>query len=118
MCILVLAEDLEARAPKSSAQTKISRQHTASEGASHARRATGLAETAGAGWVSSKSVPTENPRCFHYLEQSDRQEKFSMFQQDVYYCCIAAVLLYQYRQFDGRHGKNENYVIVTTRPEP
>ena len=55
-------------------------QHTASEGASHVRRAAGLAETAGAGWlVSSKSVPTENPRCFHYLEQNDLQENFSMF---------------------------------------
>ena len=31
--------------------------------------------------------------------------------------CITAVLLYQYRHFDGRSGKNEKYVIVTTRPE-
>ena len=34
---------------------------------SHARRATGLAKTAGAGrWVWSESVPTENPRRFHF----------------------------------------------------
>ena len=53
-------------------------QHTASEGASHARRATGLADAAGAGRrVWNESVPTENPRRFHYLEQGDLQEKFS-----------------------------------------
>ena len=80
-------------------------QHTASEGASHARRAAGLAETAGAGWwVSSKSVPTENPRRFHYLEQSDLQEKFSMFSN----MCITAVLQYQYRHFDDRREKTKN----------
>ena len=28
--------------------------------------------------------------------------------------CITAVLLYQYRHFDGRRGKNEKYVVVTT----
>ena len=66
-------------------------QHTASVGASHTRRATGLAETAGAGrWVSSESVPTENPRSFHYLQQGDLQEKFPRFNMR-----IAAVLLYQ-----------------------
>ena len=48
-----------------------------SEGASHARRAAGLAETAGAGrWVSSEPVATENPGRFHYLEQGDLQQKF------------------------------------------
>ena len=41
-------------------------QHTASEGVSQSRRATGLAETTGAGrWVWSESGPTENPRRFH-----------------------------------------------------
>ena len=74
----------------------------------------GLAETAGARrWVSSELVLTENPGRFHYLEQSDLQEKFSMFNM-----CFTAVLVYQYRHFDGRRGKNEKYMIVTTRPEP
>ena len=55
-------------------------QHTASEGASHSRRATALVATAGAGrWVWSEPVPTENPRRFHYLEQGDLQEKFLTF---------------------------------------
>ena len=86
------------RLGSSSAQIECSNessgQHTASEGASHARRATGLAETAGAGrWVSSESVPTENPRRFHYLEQGDLQEKFPRFNN----MCVTAVLLYQYR---------------------
>ena len=50
--VLGLAEDLEARVVKSSPQTKASGQHTACEGASHGRRATGLAKTARAGrWV-------------------------------------------------------------------
>ena len=79
MCVVALAEDLEARALKSSAQTN-SGQHTESECASHARRATGLAETAGTRrWVSSELVPTENPGRFHYLEQGDLQEKFPRF---------------------------------------
>ena len=44
-------------------------QHAVIEGASYARRATELAETAGAGrWVSSQSVPTENPGRLHYLD--------------------------------------------------
>ena len=47
---------------------------------SRARRATGIAKTAGAGrWVWSESVPTENPRCFHYLDQGILQEKLSSF---------------------------------------
>ena len=51
-------------------------QHTASEVASHARQATGLAETAGTGrWVSSESVPAENPRRVHYLEQKEILKK-------------------------------------------
>ena len=86
------------RLGSSSAQIECSNensgQHTAIEGASHARRATGLAETAGAGWwVSSKSVPTEYPSCFHYLEQSDLQEKSSMFNNMcitvLLYCCTS-----------------------------
>ena len=73
---------------------KNSGQHTASKGASQPRRATGFAETAGAGrWVSSESVPTQNPRHFHYLEQGYLQEKFPRFNN----MCIIAVLLYQCR---------------------
>ena len=69
-------------------------QHTASEGVSRARRATELAETAGAGrWVSSESVPTENPRRFQYLEHDDLQENFPRFNN----MCTTAVLLCQYR---------------------
>ena len=69
-------------------------QHTASEGASHARQATGLADTAGAGrWVSSESVPTENPRRFHYWEQGNLQQQLPMLN----IVCITAVLVHQYR---------------------
>ena len=69
-------------------------QHTASECASHPRRTTGLAETAGARrWVSSKLVSTEKPERLHYLEQGDLHEKFPRF-NNIYYCCT---LLYQYR---------------------
>ena len=58
MCALGLTEDLEARVLKGKPG-----QHTASDGASYARRVTGLAETAGAGRrVSSETVPTENLR--------------------------------------------------------
>ena len=69
------------RLGSTSAQIKCSNesseQHSASEGAFHARRATGLEETAGARqWVSNDSIPTENPRRFHYFEQGDLQEKF------------------------------------------
>ena len=68
-------------------------QHTASECASRARRATGLAETAGAGrWVPSESVPTETPGIFHYLAQGDLRGKLPRFNS----MCITAVLLYQY----------------------
>ena len=71
-----------------------SRQDTANESASHARRTTGLVETAGAGrWVSSESAPTENPRHFHYLEQGYLQETSPRFDN----MCITAVLLYQCR---------------------
>ena len=79
----------------------------------------GLAETAGARrWVSSELVLTENPGRFHYLEQSDLQEKFPRFNM-----CITAVLLYQYRHYnnivDGRRAKNEKYVImITLDPNP
>lgn len=64
-------------------------QHTASEGASHERRARGLAETAGAGLrVSSETVPTENPRCCQYLDHSYLEERFSRF-HNMYHWCIA-----------------------------
>ena len=43
-------------------------QHTASDGASHVRQATGHAEAAGAGRsVSSETVPAENPRRYQYF---------------------------------------------------
>ena len=89
-----MAEDLEARALKIECSNESSGQYTASEVASHARQATGLAETAGAGrWVSSESVPTENPRRFQYLEHDDLQENFPRFNN----MCTTAVLLCQYR---------------------
>ena len=67
-------------------------QQNASEDASHARQATGIAETAGAGrWVSTESVPTENSRRFHYLEQGDLKKSSQGLTTR-----IAAVLLYQY----------------------
>ena len=114
MCVLALAEDLEDRTLKSSAQTKAPGNTPRAKARPTQDGRRGSQRTAGAGrWVSSKSVPTENPRRFHYLEQSDLQEKFSMFNM-----CINAVLLYQYRHFDGCRGKNEKYLIVTTRPVP
>ena len=70
VCVLGSAEHLEARVLKSSPQTKAP---------GNTRRAKAR-ETAGAGrWVWSESVPTENPRRFHYLEQGDLQEKLSSF---------------------------------------
>ena len=60
-------------------------QHTASEAASYSRRATGLADTAGAErWMWSESVPMENPTPFDYLEQGDLKEKFSSFNSMFY----------------------------------
>ena len=91
-------------------------QHTASEVASHARQATGLAETAGTGrWVSSESVPTENPRRFHYLEDKAIFMKSSQGSTTcvvLLYCCTSKDVV------DGRRGKNEKRVIMSTRPEP
>ena len=113
MCILVLAEDLEARAPKSSAQTKTSGSTPQAKARPTQDGRRGLqGQRERDGGCRAKSVPTENPRFFHYLEQSDLQEKFPMFNN----MRITAVLLYQYRHFDGRRGKNEKYVIVSTRP--
>ena len=82
------------RLGSSSAQIECSNESSKQQiGASPARRATGLAETARAGrWVSMELVPTENPRYFHYLKQGDLQAKFPSFN-----LCITAVLLYQYR---------------------
>ena len=69
-CVLGLAEDLEARVLNSSPQTKAS---------GNTPRAK-APKTAGAWWwVWSESVPTKNPRRFHYLEQGDLQEKLSSF---------------------------------------
>ena len=67
------------------------RKNATSDGASHARRATGLAETAGARRrVSSETAPTENPRRYNYLEQGDLQEKFPRLNNILaHYCCIA-----------------------------
>ena len=79
MRVVALAKDLEARALESNAQTKAPG-NTQREGASHEGRATGTAETAGAGrWVSSESIPTENPGRSHYLEKRNLQEKFLRF---------------------------------------
>ena len=114
MWVLALAEDLEARALKIESSNESSGQYTASEVASHARQATGLAETAGAGrWVSSESVPTKNPRRFHHLEQMAIFKKRSQGLTT----CISALLLYQYRHCGRPQWKNEKYLIMTTRPE-
>ena len=81
MCVLGLTEDLEARVLKG-------KPRATHDGASHARRATALAETEVAGQrVSSETFPTENRRHYHYLEQGDLQEKFPKL--NMYYCCIA-----------------------------
>ena len=82
------------RLGSSSAQIECSNESSKQQiGASPARRATGLAETARAGrWVSREFVLTENTRYFHYLKQGDLQAKFPRFNM-----CITAVLLYQYR---------------------
>ena len=115
MCILVSAEDLEARAPKSSAQTKTPGNTPRAKARPTQEGRLGLQrQRERDGRWRGKSVPTENPRCFHYFEQSDRQEKFSMFN----IMCITAVLLYQYRHFDGRRGKNEIRDCDHPRPEP
>ena len=83
--------------------TEISGQHTASEGASHARRETEFAEIAGAEqWVFSSSVQTETPRRFHYSEQGgDLQEKFPKVSQHVFllYCGSSSIYI-----VDGRRG--------------
>ena len=85
MWVLGLTEDLEARVLKESPG-----QHTASRRTSLARRATGLAETAGAGrWASSESARRSS-------------KNVPKLEQDV-----TTVLLYDNRHFDGRRGKND-----------
>ena len=64
MRIVVLAENLDARAHKSSAQTR-------TPGNTPQAKAR---PTQDGQHTASKSVPTENPRCFHYLEIIDLQE--------------------------------------------
>ena len=62
--------------------------------------------------MSSELVPTENPGRFHYLEQGDLQEKFPRFNNmciTAVYCCTSLDII-----VDGRRGKNEKYVIMTT----
>ena len=94
MCVSALAEDLKARALKLSAQTKAPGNTPRAKARPTQDGRRGL-QTGGAGrWVSSESVPTENPRRFHYLEQGDLQEKFPRFNN----MCVTAVLLYQYRR--------------------
>ena len=115
MWVLALAEDLEARALKIECSNESSGQYTASEVASHARQATGLAETAGAGrWVSSESVTMENPRRFHNLEHKEIFKKSSQGLTCVLllYCCTIIDIV------DGGRGKNEKCVIMTTRHDP
>ena len=83
LCVLGLTEGLQARVLKGKP-----REHTTSDGAPHARRATGFADTAWAGRrVSSETVPTETPRNYHYFEEGDLQEMFPRF-NNMYYCCI------------------------------
>ena len=66
--------------------------HTARGGTSHARRAAGLAETAGAErWESSESA-SRSSREVPKIEQH-----------------VTTVLLYENRRFDSRCGKNEKY---------
>ena len=50
---------------------------------------------------SSETVPTENPRRHHYLEQGDLQGRFPRF-NSLYYCSTTSIEV-----FDGRRGKNE-----------
>ena len=70
--VLGLAEVFEARVLKPSPQTKTPGNTPRAE----ARK------TAGAGWwVSNESVPTENPRRFHYSEQGDLQEQLPSFNE-------------------------------------
>ena len=65
MCILVLAEDLEARAPKSSPQTETPGNTPRAKARPTPRRAAGLAGTAGAGWwMSSKIGSDGKPEVF------------------------------------------------------
>ena len=95
--VLALAEDLEARALKSSARTKAPG-NTPRAKSRPTAQATRLAETAGAGrGVSSESVPTENPRPFHNLEQKAIFKKISQGSTCVLllYCCTTVV----YRPF-------------------
>ena len=86
MCVSALAEVLEARALKSSAQTTATHRERR-----RAPRMTGggaCRDSRGVGWwVSTESVRTEKPSRFHYLERGDLQEKSLRF--NVYYCCIA-----------------------------
>ena len=94
ICVVALVEDLEARALKSSAQTKAPGNTPRAKARPTQDGRRGSQRTAGAGrWVSSKSVPTENQRRVHYLEQGDLQTRFSRFIN----MFITAVLLYQYK---------------------
>ena len=106
---------LESSSAEIGCSNESSGHHTASECTSHARRVTGLADTAGARqWVSSELVPTENPGRFHYLQQGDLQENFPRFNM-----CISPVLLYQYRHYCRQPPWEKRKIRDhDTRPEP
>ena len=92
LCVVALAEDLQARALTSSAQTKAPGYIPRANARPTKDGRLGL-QTAGARrWVSSELVPTENPGRSRYIEQGDLQDMFPRFNM-----CITAVLLYQYR---------------------
>ena len=64
--------------------------------------------------MSSETVPTKNPRRYHYLEQGDLQEKLLKFIK-MYHCCIAVRVQTSSTATVGKTKKN---MIMTTRPEP
>ena len=115
MCVAALAEDLEARAMKSSAQTKApgntprANARPTQDGRRGLQRQREPDGEFRANWFYVK------PGAFSLLEQGDLQEKFLRFNM-----CITTVLLYQYRHY-CRRPPWEKWKIRDhdhTRPEP
>ena len=79
MCVLGLAEDLEARVHKSSPQTKApgNRPRAKARSTQDGRPGLGRQRLSGR-WVWSESVPTENPRCFLFRARRSSRKAFKL----------------------------------------
>ena len=116
-CVVVLAEDLVARALKSSGPRKAPGSTTrANARPTYARRATGLAETTGAGrWCRANRFRRKTRGVFITGSKAifnNSSQCLTSCVSLLYWCTSIDIV-------DGRRGQNEKCVIMTTRrPEP